>query len=141
MEPTCAEDAEERCDALDSDCDGRIDEGCPEAEPGALDVAVAWTGGADLDLELDGPGAAHARRVTSEGACGDSPEPIERRTLGSARPGRYAVSLRHVDACEAEGPVTASVTVSVGGRVLGTFNRGVDPGTTSRVVAFEVTAR
>lgn len=141
MEPTCTEGAEERCDALDSDCDGRIDEGCPGAQGGFVDVAVAWTGGADLDLLLDGPDAAGALAVSSRGACGEPVElPVERRSLESAPAGRYVVALRYADGCGTDGGVTASVTVSVDGQIVGTFNREVAPESTSEVVVFELAA-
>lgn len=149
MESVCEPDADERCDALDSDCDGRIDEGCADATSGALTLAVAWAGGADVDLELEGPGADEAQTVRSQGDCGSSAGDaaaregyaarIERRSLASASPGQYIVRVRHVDACGADAaPLTVSLTVSVGGETAGVYNRTLSPAELADVVILDL---
>lgn len=136
MEPVAAEDAPERCDGTDSDGDGHVDEGCEGAREGAIEVALAWNGGADLDLVLDGPSDSSA--VTSRGDCEPGSSPLERRVVTTAGPGEYVVRIRHVDLCGGEGPVTASVSVAATGQSLGAFNRAVAPGETVDVVTFDL---
>ena len=139
MDPTCAEGADEACDALDGDCDGHVDEGCEGARDAEVEVALAWNGRADVDLVLEAPG--EPARVTSRGDCAEPADArLERAHLEALREGEYRVALQHT-ACGEGGPVTASVTVSVRGEVLGTFNRELAPGAESDVVRFGVTAR
>ena len=135
MNPVCAERVDERCDATDSDCDGRIDEGCEGVSSARLEVAVAWTGAADLELVLDGPDAERAR--VGDVACDDSERRL-RAELDAVPSGRYALSLRHADDCGGEGDVTASVSASLDGAAVGTFNLRISPGTLAPVVSFEV---
>jgi hypothetical protein len=136
MEPLAAEDAPERCDGLDSNGDGHIDEGCEGVSSGAIELALAWSGGADLDLVLDGPGDSVG--VSSRGDCAPESAPIERRVVVTAEAGEYVVRVHHADGCGGDAPVWASVSVAATGQLLGAFNRSVAPGETVDVVAFDL---
>jgi putative metal-binding protein len=136
MESACASGAAEACDALDSDCDGRIDEGCAGAGEGDLTVAVAWNDGADVDLVLGVP-EDRVARTASRADCADEPR-LERATVREPEAGAFRIALRHAAACGTEGPVTATVSVAFGGRVLGIYNRAIEPGREADVVSFEL---
>lgn len=154
MQPACAEDAEERCDALDDDCDGRVDEGCEGAGDGeaAMRITAAWNVGVNLDLVVTEPGGgtlggADGEDIAARGAgrC-EGPDPTRRReaAVWTARPatGTYEVALRHVGECErAEGGATATASVTLGDEVVAVLNRRVEPGETVAVATVDVTAR
>lgn len=140
LDPICLEGAEEACDAFDSDCDGHIDEGCEGVSEAPLEVAVAWNTGADLDLVVEAPGD-DVERVEANGACGDDGGYVERATLDQLGPGEIRIAVRRADDCDAEGPVTASVSVSYQGRSVGVFNRTLDAAETAEITRLRLTTR
>ncbi len=136
--PLCAPGAEERCDGLDSDCDGALDEGCEGATPGPMQVAVAWTGRAGLSVAVDGPEDAS---LAVEGPCpANGGVPVLRGSAERVSPGRYRVTLRYAATCEGAEPtpVTATVSLSVLGRTYGPFNRTVEPDASAPLLDLEL---
>jgi len=144
--------APERCDAIDSDCDGAIDEGgqCPY-ESGPLQITVAWNSGADLDLYVTDPtgevvsfhrprGASGARLDhAGRGSCSEMPAPRIENYRFAGRPpfGEYVVELHYLFECEANaGPVTATVGVVVAGERVGQFNYTLSPNERAEVLRF-----
>ena len=170
MELACTEGANERCDALDDDCDGLIDEGCGYAE-GSLTIVATWGSEADVDLIVTGPDGEAAPGVSAShggrGACAEGDHPrIESANAAQPVAGTAVVSLRHVATCaggngagvaddgadrsdnvsgdradgeSAPGTTTGSVSIALGGRVLGTFNVPLAPGATAEVATLTLT--
>ena len=142
----------ERCDAIDSDCDGTIDEdaACPY-EGGPLQITVAWNSGADLDLYVTDPTGEtvsfqRPRGVSGavldhsgRGSCAEGPAPrIENYRFTSRPPaGEYAVELHYLFECEANaGPVTATIGIVVAGERLGPYNYTLSPNERVEVLRF-----
>jgi len=139
---TCAAEAEERCNGVDDDCDGELDEGCG-FEGGVLSVSLAWDEPVDLDVRVVGPGDRALDGHRASGAC-ESEEPsarLEHVSSGDAEPaaGIWDVAVRGSDACGRDvGEATASVSVAVDGRVLGTWNATVGPGAEVPIASVEL---
>jgi hypothetical protein len=123
----------ERCNGVDDNCDGALDEGCA---PGTsvMMVTASWATAADLDLRVVEPGGEELsfrhRRTASgaellrdaNGACARTLPAVEsaRWTSRSLPRGRYRVRLTAGDLCGASAtPVT--LTVAARGRVVGAW--------------------
>ena len=140
MSPSCTEGVDERCDAVDQDCDGHIDEGCGY-ETGALQITMAWNTDADVDLVITNPeGVAvtgdGALDREARGACGEpTRDRIENARWAEPPPsGLYRVAVRHASECErGAATTTATVSVSAAGGVLGVYNVSLEPGQTAPV--------
>ncbi len=151
MYPSCTEGTPERCDAVDQDCDGQIDEGCGY-EPGALQVTLAWNSDADVDLQVTDPSGAtlgprHAEVPSggvldrqAQGACDDEArDRIENARWADPPSGVYEIGVRYASECGREvGTTTGTVAVSAGGAVLGVYNVTLEPGAEIAVAAVEI---
>jgi hypothetical protein len=124
----------EACDGRDDDCDGQIDEGCGY-DGGAVQITLAWEGGADLDLYVTDPTGftiSYLDRASTSGgaldhdargACNPSGPPVENVRWGaSAPPGEYRVDVHYWGDCGVAGSTPAHVTIAVAGRVVGTYD-------------------
>ncbi len=154
MDVVCSHDTAERCDAVDDDCDGNIDEGdACGAVMGPIEVAAAWNTDADVNLEVTDPSGetlspTHPRTAVggvldhaARGVCdAGQPHPrLESAHYGgaSAPRGAFVVTLRADQGCaQSIEPTTASVTVSVNGSVLGVWNVTVSPPARTDIVHF-----
>lgn len=151
-EPQCRSEGGERCDALDDDCDGRIDEGCGYRS-GALQVTAAWSTEADVDLFVTGP---DGETVSFKEPRGTSGAHMDHDARGRCRrqqrhrnienvywarrppPGAYHVELRYWSPCGLGEGTRARVSVAVDGELLGTFERTLRREQRSTVLRFEL---
>lgn len=135
LESQCTPGAQEACNGLDDNCDGRIDEGCGW-ESGQIQITLAWNTGADIDLYVTDPYGetiSYQRRQSSSGgvldhdargACVAGGDTIENVYWSAPRPpsGNYQVELHYWGNCGVAGPTPTTVSISVGGRVIGVYN-------------------
>lgn len=129
----CANDRPETCNGLDDNCDGVIDNNCGYAG-GGIQITVAWRGAADLDLHVTDPAneevyfghrqAASGGQMDQDanGECAATRPTIENVRWATPSPpaGTYQVRLQAFDLCGAT-DATATVSVSVGGRIVGAW--------------------
>jgi hypothetical protein len=145
----CASRAE-ACDGRDDDCDGHVDEGCGY-ETGAVQITLAWEGGADLDLYVTDPTGFTISYLDREapsggaldhdarGACIPTGPPVENVRWPSAPPqGEYRVDVHYWGDCAVAGSTPAHVTVVVSGRVVGTYDLVVELAQRRTVVTFAI---
>ncbi|HJK90798.1 MAG TPA: hypothetical protein RMH85_28275 [Polyangiaceae bacterium LLY-WYZ-15_(1-7)] len=154
VEVPCEEGAAEACNALDDDCDGRIDEAsCPYAT-GPLQATVAWNTDADLDLYLTDPNGETVsfqnRRAPSgahldhagRGACEpELAEPRVENLVFAERPpaGEYVLAVHYLMECETSaGLATATVGLSVAEELVGTYNYTLSPNERVELMRFTI---
>ena len=138
-ESQCAQSASEQCNALDDDCNGVIDDGCGYSG-GSIQITASWDTGADVDLYVTDPAGdtimynAEHRRSASGGvmdydARGDCRQEQARTNIENVfweapRPpsGLYKVDVAYWGPCGDAGDTHTTVSIAVGGKVLGVFN-------------------
>lgn len=132
VQARCDAAAPESCNGLDDNCNGRIDEGCGY-NSGGLQITVSWETDADLNLVVTDPQSnevSEGHSVPNGGAldqtanfnCVRSRPTLENAVWTAATPprGRYEVRVTAFDMCSADA-TPATVSMSVGGRVVGTW--------------------
>jgi uncharacterized protein YfaP (DUF2135 family) len=152
----CAGATSETCNAVDDNCDGVVDEGCPYAgDPQGVQITVAWNSRADIDLYVRDPSGEmvfyneQARRSPVGGS-------LDHPARGQCRPeqaitnvesahwpapapaGPYVVELHYFGPCG--DPVETEVTMSVvvHGKLGGVYRYKLQPEERVEAVSFEL---
>ncbi len=129
----CAADRAETCNGLDDNCDGVIDNNCGYLG-GGIQVTASWRGAPDIDLRITDPSgeevyfghrqsASGAQMdIDANGECTLSRPTAENVRWATQTPpsGRYEIKLTAFDLCGAA-DASATISVSVGGRVVGAW--------------------
>ncbi len=155
VETSCTQGADEVCNnGLDDNCNGQIDEGCGYSS-GNIQITLAWQGGADIDLYVTDPQnttiSYQSPRAPSgghldhdgRGACrpNDAGNTVENVYWDSAQPpsGTYQVALHYYGECNSNaGPTQTTVSISVGGQVIGAYNYTLQPEQRVNLASFTI---
>ena len=154
IEATCTQGAAEVCNGLDDNCDGRIDENCGYSS-GNVQITLSWDTGADLDLYVTDPNQETLNyrntNVSSGGrldqdARGQCRSAQANNTIenvfwdaGTPPPGNYGVAVHYYGECNSNaGPTNATVSVSVGGQIMGVYRVVLAPAQRMDIVNFTV---
>ncbi len=149
VQQQCVQGAPEACNGLDDNCNGVIDEGCGYSG-GQVQITAAWQGPADVDLHVTDPGGEHiyyGHRGSASGGqldrdanagCGGGGVAVENVFWGGAAPpGQYAARVHLYGACGMPA-VNVTLSVSVGGRVLGSWQYTLHGGQPEFTIPFNV---
>jgi len=154
VEASCSQGAQEVCNGLDDNCNGQIDEGCGYSS-GNIQITMYWNTGADLDLYVTDPAGetisySHTETASgghldhdARGQCNSSQEnnTIENVFWNNPNPpsGTYQVAVDYWGDCNSNaGPTTATLSISVGGRVVGAYNYTLAPDQRATVATFQI---
>ncbi|MDD9944127.1 MAG: hypothetical protein OXU20_23995 [Myxococcales bacterium] len=130
------------CNARDEDCDGIIDEGCGYGT-GAVQITLAWDSGADLDLYVTDPSgqtiffnrnhrtsdAGGELDHDSRGNCRPEQQHqrVENAFWRTPAPGQYQVEVHYFSPCGGSGSARATLSIAVGGKLVGAYEYDLDP--------------
>lgn len=149
----CDPSAPEICNGLDDNCNGVIDEGCGY-ESGQIQITLAWNTGADLDMYVTDPMGQtiyYANRQSASGgvldhdargACAPrrANATVENVYWNTPRPpsGQYQVDVHYWGDCNVAGVTTATLSIAVGGQIIGAYNVMLRPGERQPVAMFTI---
>ncbi|MCA9606057.1 MAG: hypothetical protein KC619_10710 [Myxococcales bacterium] len=147
----CNPNAAEVCNGLDDNCNGVIDEGCGFSS-GNIQITLAWTTGADLDLYVTDPTGytiSYSRTRSpsggvldhdARGACvrAQAGATIENVYWDAPRPpqGTYRVEVHNYSGCQVSNVTQGTLSISVGGQIIGAYNVVLQPGERQPVAEF-----
>jgi hypothetical protein len=153
IESSCVQGAQEVCNGLDDNCNGQIDEGCGY-QSGNIQITTAWNSGADIDMYVTDPnGETLSYQHTQVGSGGY----LDHDARGNCRPeqennrieniywnspspprGNYQVELHYWGECNMGGPTTSTVSIAVGGAVIGAYNYTLSPNQRATIATFNI---
>jgi len=153
MQHACSPNAPEACNGLDDNCNGVIDEGCGFAS-GNIQITLAWSTGADLDLYVTDPSGytiSYSRtRSPSGGHLDHDARGACVRSQGGATienvywnvprppPGPYVIEVHNYSGCRVSNQTQGTLSIAVGGQVLGSYNVVLRPGERQSVAQFNM---
>ena len=156
VEATCQQGAAEVCNGLDDNCNGEIDEGCGFSS-GNIQVTLGWGTQADLDMYVTDPNGEqiyyqHNRSASgghldqdARGGCTNDQvnANLENVYWNQANPpgGVYQVAVHYWDGMRCStnaGPTTFTLSISVGGQIVGAYNYTIAPGQKVDVASFQL---
>ena len=154
IEASCTQGAQEVCNGLDDNCNGQIDEGCGYSS-GNIQITLAWNSGADIDMYVTDPAGetisySHTQAASgghldhdARGNCrqGQPNNTIENVYWESPQPpsGTYQVALHYWGECNSNaGPTNTTLSIAVGGQIIGAYNYTLAPNQRVTVAQFNV---
>lgn len=153
LDASCHPNAAEVCNGLDDNCNGVIDEGCGY-QSGNIQITLAWGTGADLDMYVTDPYGhtiSYQNRQSptggvldhdARGACNPNQanNTIENVYWNSPQPpsGQYRIEVHYWGDCGAAGVTQATLSIAVGGQIIGAYNVVLRPRERQPVAAFNI---
>lgn len=156
VEATCTQGAAEVCNGLDDNCNGQIDEGCG-FQSGNIQITLAWPTSADLDLYVRDPNneqiyyghdraqsGGHLDQDARGGCSNDQAESnLENVYWNQDSPpsGAYQVTVQYWDGARCStgaGATTFTLSIAVGGQIIGAYNYTISPGQQVDVATFQI---
>ncbi len=155
VEATCTPGAQEACDGLDNNCNGAIDEGCGYST-GQVQITLAWNTGADIDLYVTDPwnetinyssrnsqSGGHLD-IDARGACNSGQYQTVENVYWDTNqppPGVYKVEVHYwagSNCSTSAGPTPITLSISVGGQVIGAYNYVLNANDRVAVATFQI---